>query len=205
MSNGKESLDAAPAPRRPRIAIDMDEVMADALGEQLRRYNTMFDARITADALAGHHLETYVPAAHQAAARAMFDTSFFAELAVLPDCQAVIRELSATYEVFIVTAAMDVPCSFDAKYQWLQRHFAFIPPTHIVFCGDKSIVDADFLIDDRARHFTRFKGQGVLFTAPHNVHETRYPRVSSWADVRQLFASMEAGAADQAREPAGSR
>jgi 5'(3')-deoxyribonucleotidase len=207
MSNRKESPDAAPVPvtRRPRIAIDMDEVMADALGEHLRRYNTMFDARLTAEELAGHHLDEYVPAAHRAAARAMFDASFFADLEVLPDCQAVIRELSATHEVFIVTAAMDVPCSFDAKYRWLQRHFAFIPPTHIVFCGDKSVVDADYLIDDRARHFTHFKGQGVLFSAPHNVHETRYPRVSTWAEVRALFASMETAAPVDAPQPAESR
>ena len=67
---------------------------------------------------------------------------------------------------------MDVPCSFDAKFRWLQRHFPFIPPSHIVFCGDKSIVDADYLIDDRSRHFTRFKGEPLLFSAPHNAGET---------------------------------
>ena len=32
-------------PRRLRIAIDMDEVMADALAEHLRRYNAAFGLR----------------------------------------------------------------------------------------------------------------------------------------------------------------
>lgn len=181
--------------RRPRIAIDMDEVMADALGEHLRRYNAAYGARFTIADVQGRHLEDCVPAAHRAAAEAMFDASFFEDLAVLPDCQAVVRELADRYQVFIVTAAMDVPCSFDAKYRWLRRHFPFIPPSHIVFCGDKSIVDADYLIDDRPRHFARFKGTPLLFSAPHNAAESRYARVASWQDVREYFARLESRSA----------
>jgi len=177
--------------RRQRIAIDMDEVMADALTEHLRRYNAAYGTSITASDLSGCHLEQWIPPAHRAAAEAMLDASFFADLAVMPDCQEVVRELAGRYDVFIATAAMDVPCSFDAKYRWLQRHFPFIPPSQIVFCGDKTIVDADYLIDDRPRHFTNFKGQALLFSAPHNAGETRYTRVASWKDVREHFARLE--------------
>ena len=174
--------------RRPRIAVDMDEVMADALSEHLRRYNAAFGAHVEAADLDGRHLEDWVPADRREATLGMVDASFFADLAVMPGCLEVIRELSARYDVFIVTAAMDVPCSFEPKYRWLRTHFAFIPPSRIVFCGDKSIVDADYLIDDRAVHLARFKGRPLLFSAPHNRGETRYPRVGSWADVREVFA-----------------
>ena len=176
--------------RRPRIAIDMDEVMADALTEHLRRYNAAYGASLGVTDVQGRHLEDCIPPAHRAAAEAMLDASFFEDLDVLPDCQAVVRELAERYEVFIASAAMDVPCSFDAKYRWLRRHFPFIPPSHIVFCGDKSIVDADYLIDDRSRHFTQFKGEPMLFSAPHNAGETAYPRVASWKDVRDRFARL---------------
>jgi 5'(3')-deoxyribonucleotidase/uncharacterized protein with PQ loop repeat len=177
--------------RRPRIAIDMDEVMADALTEHLRRYNATYGTNLTAAELSGRHLEQCIPAAHRQTAEAMLDASFFEDLAVLPDCQEVVRELADRYEVFIASAAMDVPCSFDAKYRWLQRHFPFIPASHIVFCGDKTIVDADYLIDDRARHFANFKGQGLLFSAPHNAGETGYTRVASWKDVREHFRRLD--------------
>jgi 5'(3')-deoxyribonucleotidase/uncharacterized protein with PQ loop repeat len=179
------------ADRRQRIAIDMDEVMADALTEQLLRYNTIFGTGITAAELSGRHLEQCIPAAHLDAAEAMFDASFFEDLAVLPDCQEVVRELAERYDVFIASAAMDVPRSFDAKYRWLQRHFPFIPPSNIVFCGDKTIVDADYLIDDRPRHFAKFKGQALLFSAPHNAGETGYTRVASWKEVREHFARLD--------------
>jgi 5'(3')-deoxyribonucleotidase/uncharacterized protein with PQ loop repeat len=179
------------APRRLRIAIDMDEVMADALGEHIRRYNAAFGATVTAAELRGRHLEDWAPRIQRDAVEAMYDASFFAALAVMPDCQDVVRELAARHDVFIVTAAMDVPCSFDTKFRWLQRHFPFIPASQIVFCGDKGIVDADYLIDDRARHFDRFKGEPLLYSAPHNAAETRYPRVNSWQDVRAFFASVD--------------
>lgn len=178
--------------RRLRIAIDMDEVMADALGEHLRRYNAAFGTRLSLGDVHGRHLEDCIPAEHRTATEAMLDATFFEQLALFPDCQDVIRDLTDRHDVFIVTAAMDVPCSFDAKYRWLQRHFPFIPSSNIVFCGDKGIIDADYLIDDRARHFSSFKGKPLLFSAPHNAAETRYPRVSSWAEVRDLFARLAA-------------
>lgn len=177
--------------RRLRIAIDMDEVMADALSEHVRRYNAAYDANITTADLEGRHLEDCVPAARRAATEAMLDASFFEVLDVMPDCQDVVRELASRHEVIIVSAAMDVPCSFDAKYRWLLLHFPFIPPKHFVFCGDKHVIDADYLIDDRARHFARFKGKPLLFSAPHNAAETRYPRVGSWRDVREHFAKFD--------------
>ena len=177
--------------RRLRIAIDMDEVMADALTELLRRYTAAFGATVTAAELQGRHLEEWVDPSQRADVEALYDASFFADLDVMPGCLEVIRDLASRHDVLIVTAAMDVPCSFDAKFQWLQRHFPFIPASQIVFCGDKGIVDADYLIDDRARHFDRFKGKPLLFSAPHNAAETRYPRVDSWEDVRNVFAQLD--------------
>lgn len=187
--------------RRQRIAIDMDDVMADALTEHLRRYNAAYGTSITAAELSGRHLEQCIPAAHREAAEAMLDGSFFEDLAVLPDCQEVVSELADRYDVFIASAAMDVPCSFDAKYRWLRRHFPFIPPSQIVFCGDKTIVDADYLIDDRPRHFAKFRGQALLFLAPHNAGETGYTRVASWKEVREHFARLDSRAENR-RPPA---
>ena len=65
--------------------------------------------------------------------------------------------LIPSYEVFITTAAMEYPTSFAAKYEWIKEHFPFFPDSHIVFCGDKSIIAADFLVDDNVHHFGRFK------------------------------------------------
>ena len=196
---------AAAVPRRLRIAIDMDEVMADALAEHVRRYHAAFGTGPSIDDLRGRHLEDWIPPSRRDAVAAMLDASFFADLPVMPDCQEVVRELAGQHDVLVVTAAMDVPVSFDAKFRWLQRHFPFISPNQIVFCGDKGLVEADYLIDDRARHFERFKGRPLLFSAPHNLGEQRYPRVDSWSDVREFFARLEERHAQTAPATAGLR
>lgn len=171
-----------------KIAIDMDEVIADALSSLLNSYNAEFDEALTTQHFQGQELrEAIPPERHARISDYLLADGFFRQLDVMPDSQTVIAALSERYEVFITTAAMEFPTSFTAKYEWLREHFPFIPDSRIVFCGDKSIIQADYLIDDRSRHFERFVGQGILFSAPHNVAEQRYPRVDTWQDVAALF------------------
>ncbi|MDB5261529.1 MAG: 5-3-deoxyribonucleotidase, partial [Adhaeribacter sp.] len=61
------------------------------------------------------------------------------------------------------------------------------PWTHIVFCGDKSILNADYLIDDIERNLVAFTGTPLVFTAPHNIHLTEYTRFDTWHDVADYF------------------
>jgi 5'(3')-deoxyribonucleotidase len=171
-----------------RIAIDMDEVMADAVAEHLRRYNRDFDEQVTVADLEGKWLWEVVQEDRHASLEAnMRSEDFFAVLGVMPDAQRVLRKLQKKYEIFIATAAMEVPTSFTAKYKWLAKHFPFIPPSHIVFCGDKSIIRADFLIDDNPRQLKRFQGEGILYSSHHNVNVTGFRRVDHWLDVERMF------------------
>lgn len=170
----------------------MDEVMADTLGEHLRRYNQAFDEEVTLDDLAGKGLWEITPLDRQQQLRAFLDAEdFFEDLPLMPGAQDVLKLLSARFELFIATQAMAVPNSLGPKYRWLQRHFNFIPPTHYVFCGDKSILKADYLIDDVPRNLKRFAGQGLLYTAPHNLTVTGFVRVNSWQEVAEYFETVQ--------------
>lgn len=171
-----------------RIAIDMDEVMVDTLPALIRSYNAEFGETLAMEQLMGYDLPELLPIERRDRIHAyLLVEGFLQGLDVMPDSQRVIEALSKRYEIFITTAAMDIPYSFNGKFEWLQEHFPFVPVSNLVFCGDKSVIQADYLIDDRPRHFERFVGQGVLFNAPHNQAETRYPRVNSWEDVERMF------------------
>lgn len=172
-----------------RIAIDMDEVMADIVAKHVSVYNRDFLDTVSLEEMHGKRLRDIRPHRVEEINRYLNHPDFFRDLPVMEGCQEVIRALTEHYEVYITSAAMEVPTSFAAKYAWLREHFPFLSDMNFVFCGDKSIIHADYLIDDNARHFARFIGQGVLFTAPHNVEETRYVRVNNWQDVRALFLS----------------
>lgn len=190
---------SSPQASHKTIAVDMDEVLADALTENLCRYNREFPPAptdphypnpLSAEDFRGRTLWQVVPTCRHAALEAYFrDEEFFRVLAVMPHAQRVVERLQSRYDVFITTAAMEVPTSFTAKYLWLAEHFPFVPPSHIVFCGDKSILCADFLIDDNPRQLERFHGEGILYTAPSNVTLKTYRRVNNWIDVEAMFLS----------------
>ncbi|MBX3740318.1 MAG: hypothetical protein KF712_04960 [Akkermansiaceae bacterium] len=174
--------------KRQRIAIDMDEVMADTLAKRLAIYRTEFGEELLRESLHGVDIYDAISEERREAVRAqLFIPGFFREIPVMEGAADVIRELLEHHEVFIATAAMEYPHSFTEKYGWIKEHLPFFPDHNIVFCGDKSIIHADFLIDDSPRHFERFAGQGILFDAPHNAKEDRYPRVRNWSEVRMRF------------------
>jgi 5'(3')-deoxyribonucleotidase len=171
-----------------RIAIDMDEVIADTLEKFLSVCNTELGLSLEKSDLTGRNLWDVLGKEHFPTLKGFVnEQDFFADLDVMPDSQDVIRRLMDRYEIFISSAAMEVPTSFAAKFDWLKLHFGFIPPSNIVFCGDKSILNADYLIDDNARHFEHFRGEGILYAAPHNARVEGYRRVHNWIEVEELF------------------
>ena len=173
-----------------RIAIDMDEVMADTLGHQIDWLQRHFGTTIDRSTLPGKHLREVAPAReHEALQAWMHHGHFFADIPIMAGCRAVLEKMATRHEIWVTTAAMDYPRCCDAKFVWLQRHVPFIPIERFVFCGDKSIVRADVLIDDSPRHFANFQGAALLYEAPHNVRETRYERVRTWDDIARKFAA----------------
>ena len=166
----------------------MDEVMADAVAEHLLRYNRDHETNITREDLRGKRIWQVIPVPHHSILDDYLrDEDFFEVLDVMPDAPRVLAEMQRHYEIFIASAAMEVPTSFNAKYRWLERYFPFIPHTHIVFCGNKSILRADFLIDDNPHQLERFTGTGILYDAPHNEAVTGYTRVRNWLEIESLF------------------
>jgi 5'-nucleotidase len=174
-----------------RICVDMDEVIADTLGEHLRRYNEVSLEDITLADLWGKGLWDVVSTDRQELLRELLHAEdFFEDLPVMPNAPEVLRYLAGRFEIFIATQAMSVPNSFGPKYRWLQRHFPFLPPTQFVYCGDKSILRADYLVDDLPRNLMRFVGTGLLYSAPHNQAATGFTRVANWLEVGAYFEAM---------------
>lgn len=171
-----------------RIAIDMDEVIADFHPKMVKTWNTHFSQRLAPEELNLFQLHQDDPdRLGELFELVVSDPTFFADLDVIEDSQRVIARLSERYEIFITTAAMEVPTSFNAKFQWLKTHFPNIRPSHIVFCGNKSVINADYMIDDNAFNFVNFCGEGLLYSAPHNRLVTGYRRVENWRDIETLL------------------
>src|SRR5699024_6633404 len=131
-----------------RIAVDVEEGLADYSGEPVKRVNEKVDLKLTNEELYGTHTKKLYPELAEDIFDIVNTDSFFRSLPVIKDSQEILEELAEHYEIIIATAAMLSPNSFVAKYDWLQEHFPFLNPNFFVFCGDKSTIKADYLIDD---------------------------------------------------------
>ena len=171
-----------------RLTLDMDDVMADTHEKLIDIILNDFDSILTEQELRSKALRELLHPKQYARLNKIIDTpGFFADVKVMEGAVDTVHKLSRYYEVFVATACMEFPTSFNDKFGWLKKHFPFIPWTNIVFCGYKSIIQSDYLIDDHVRNLVAFKGQGILFTAPHNLKETAFRRVSNWSEVSELF------------------
>lgn len=173
---------------RPRLAIDMDHVMADmgaALVDWLaQEFGLPFEDG--PESFGTLPLKLDDPQ-RQAMIDRVADGEMFRDLPVFPGCQDVLEELNTRYAVLIVTAAMEYPRGIPPKIEWLETHFPFLDPLQFVFCGPKQSLAVDYLLDDSVKHFSGFQGKPVLYSAPHNLDETDYDRVDNWSDVADYF------------------
>ena len=111
------------------------------------------------------------------------------DLPVMKDAVDVIRELNKKYEVFIVSAATEFPNSLKDKLEWLLEHFPFLTWKQLVLCGDKRVIQGDFMIDDHVKNLVTFKGKPYIFTTPHNLDVTEYDRLNNWEEAAKVFLS----------------
>ena len=172
-----------------RVLVDMDEVIADVTLAMTDWYKKKYGGDIDyAKMLEGGSLVKGFPETNQATVRQqLYEPGFFRYLPVMEDSVEVLKKINEKYELYIVSAATEFPNSLTDKYHWLEDHFPFIGWKQMVFCGDKKMIKADYLIDDHAKHLQYFSGKPYIFTAPHNLNEHRFERLNNWKEVGEKF------------------
>ena len=168
-----------------RLAVDMDGVLADVY-EQFFRYDEKdFGKRRPLNDVVGVEERKAFPYINEY----VYRKGFFRTAPVVTDSVEILALLNETYELFIVSAAMEFPQSLPEKLEWLNEHFPYIKWQQVVFCGSKAIVDADIMIDDHFKNLDQFKGTTILFSQPHNQLKKagRHQRAGSWKEIANLL------------------
>lgn len=167
---------------RKSIAIDMDGVIADTETQFINWYERDYGVKIHPQDILGFKEDEMFPD-KTAARKFAFTPGFFRTLPVMPGAVDALKKLMENFDVYIASAAMEFPQSLPEKHAWLQEHFPFISWHNIIFCGDKSIIGTDFLVDDHVKNLDFFKGKSVMFHAFHNVNFNHHQRVKTWEDA----------------------
>jgi 5'-nucleotidase len=172
-----------------RIAIDMDDVLAKTTHVIIERINTLVgkefsyeELMIGSDAYKQEFYKDYLQNNSF-----LWEPGFFLDIPVNEDAIEVVKRLHEKYEIFIVSAATEFPNSLKEKLTWMETYFPFITWKHIVLCGHKYMIQADYLIDDHEKNLHTFTGTPLLFTAPHNLHISDFKRVNNWKEIESLL------------------
>lgn len=175
--------------KRMSIAVDMDDVLACTSEKIIQTYNELYNGAFTTDDLRGIEIEDFLSKEVIIHLYQEFNKpGFTRDLTLKQSCVEVMRQLNEKYEVYIASAAMEVPGTFSDKYYWLKENFPFLDQNHFIFCGNKKTVRADYLIDDNVRQLRNFNGTGILFTSSMNQgRECEYIRLDSWAEIKTYF------------------
>ena len=114
---------------------------------------------------------------------------FFRTIPVMPDSQRVLKLLNKAYEILVISMATEFPVGLTDKQMWINDHFPFISWKQVIFCGNKSIIPADLMIDDHFKNLDQFKGETIIFSQPHNINNTdhQHKTVSSWREIEKLL------------------
>ncbi|MBL3658150.1 5' nucleotidase, NT5C type [Fulvivirga sediminis] len=164
------------------VAIDMDHVLADIEQQMIKWYADQYGVLVAKETLKGKAEQEAFPDKEKLR-KLLFMPGFFRDTEVIEGAIDAVKKLIEDFEVYIVSAAMEFPQSLGEKKEWLTEHFPFISWKNIVFCGDKSIIDTDFMIDDHMKNLNYCKGRGMLFTASHNANIEYDVRVNNWKEA----------------------
>jgi 5'-nucleotidase len=158
------------------IAVDMDGVIADVENHFITWYHQEYGLKIPYENLIG-----------KAEGEAFPEKDAVKQFVRSPGSVAALKELMANFEIYIVSTAVEFPQSLPEKLEWLHEHFPFISWRNIIFCGNKNVINTDYMIDDHCKNLDNFKGQAILFNAAHNTEVAHHYRVHSWPEIISLL------------------
>jgi 5'(3')-deoxyribonucleotidase len=168
-----------------RLLVDMDGVLADIYAQYLKFEAAESGMKRSLESLRGRsESEVFINIR-----KYLFSKGFFRDTPVIQGSYNGIKKLNSQYELFVVSSATEFPQSLSEKMEWLEEHFPFLTWQQMVFCGSKSVIQGDIMIDDHFKNLDNFKGKTILFTQPHNygLPDKKHTRVNSWEEILALL------------------
>jgi len=180
-----------------RVLIDMDGVLADFeagfLDEWRRQHPDKF--YVPREQRNTFYIVEQYPAEYRDLIWQIFTSpGFFRSLPVIPGGREALAEMAvAGLELFICTSPFVTyqHCVLE-KYEWVDEHLGRDWVTRIILTMDKTIVDADYIIDDMPmiKGVNRPRWQHILYDDAKNRSERSKKRLT-WANWKEVMLTEE--------------
>ena len=185
---------------RKRIAIDLDDTLSYFVEEWLEAYNEVYNDHLTKDKITEWNIAKFTkPDCNSKIYEMLTWDEIFLRAKVRENAVEVTKWLGDYYDLYIVTAYNYQTAR--AKTEWVIENLPHIDYRRVVFCNDKFIIDADYLIDDKDKNCVEFQGKSLLFgiNNPWNDYyknqlnyNSSLIKVANWNDVFNYFYSISA-------------
>lgn len=168
-----------------QLLVDMDGVLADVYAQFIRLEFLATGIRPAIESLHGK-LEAEAFPHYETSVRS---TGFFSTAPRMEGSIDGLKYLNDKYKVLVVSSATEFPGSLIEKYEWLTGHYPFISWKQIIFCGDKSSIRGDIMVDDHPKNLDSFSGRKILFTQPHNIllADPGFERADNWEQLLKIL------------------
>ncbi len=193
-----------------RIAVDIDEILAEFIGEFFKWYNQEYGANWTWDDVTDYHWPNFLGNTVEEAVddvHRFFETDRFRNLPLVAGAKEGIAELLASHELYAVTGRQNVVQ--DTTRAWLDRNFpnafrAVEFTNNYPKDGSKTLTKGEVcerlgckvLIDDDTRHIGSLMEHGVrliVMDKPWNIYHRLPPqviRVKGWPEIPEAVSNL---------------
>lgn len=170
------------------VAIDVDGTIADLLPEWLGRYNASYDDNLTEDKIIRWGIHEFVkPECGDNIYEWLKDPALYDNVQPYPGAIEGIKKIKfAGHRVIYPTVTpIETP---GVKYEWLKRYGLIDNMRDYIEVTDKSLIAANFLVDDRPENLDFFKGIKILVLRPWNMHrqDDSYYSAPDWQTIVDL-------------------
>ena len=174
--------------RKLIIAVDLDSTLNNLNEVWITKYNEIYN-----DTLKCFNEWNVLNCVNPECGNKIFyilgEKDFLYNLGINDGADEVMEKLCTEHDVYIVTAYTADTCV--DKVRWVQKYLPFFDIKNIVFCNNKSLFNADALIDDAPHNLESFPNTTICFDMPYNKEVKSNYRAFSWIDINNIFDNIK--------------
>jgi len=172
------------------IAVDVDDVTFDLVGALIKRYNAEYNDKLKKEDITSWYLAQFVKEECGEKIYEYFqDPSIYNDIEIIENAWAGVKALEMLGNRVVFATHSSIGAS-GAKYEKLLRLGFLDRQEDYIEAKDKSLIRADYLIDDKPTNVENFKGVGIAFSQPWNKNLNFKVRVDNWENIIALFTVL---------------